>query len=51
MNKGKGKTILLVNNEKFKKQNKKPNKWMGKGKGKEVSKPKPTTHALKPRAA
>ncbi|MCH87724.1 hypothetical protein A2U01_0008602, partial [Trifolium medium] len=45
MNKGKGKASLMVNNRKFKK----PNKWMGKGKGKEVVKPKPTTHALKPK--
>ncbi|KAK2382606.1 hypothetical protein QL285_070128 [Trifolium repens] len=49
MSKGKGKAILLVNSGKFKTKNKKPNKWMGKGKGKEVAKPKPATHALKPK--
>ncbi|PNX82340.1 retrotransposon protein putative Ty1-copia subclass, partial [Trifolium pratense] len=49
INKGKGKAIMLVNDGKFKKQNKKPNKWIGKGNGKEVAKPKPVTHALKPK--
>jgi len=44
--KGKGNAILMVNNEKFKKHHKKPNKFTGNGKGKVVS--KPSTKALKP---
>ena len=44
--KGKGKAILMVNNGKFKRQHKKPNKSKGNGKGKAVA--KPSTKALKP---
>jgi len=44
--KGKGKAILMVNNGKFKRLHKKPNKFKGNGKGKAVA--KPSTKALKP---
>ena len=44
--KGKGKAILMVNNGKFKRHHKKPNKSKGNGKGKVVA--KPSTKALKP---
>jgi hypothetical protein len=44
--KGRGKSILMVNNGKFKKQYKKPNKFKGNGKNKTVA--KPSTKALKP---
>ncbi|PNX80323.1 hypothetical protein L195_g036321, partial [Trifolium pratense] len=43
--KGKGKAILMVNNGKFKRQHKKPNKFKGNGKSKAVA--KPSTNALK----
>lgn len=39
MNKGKEKTIITVNNGKFKKKLRKRNKFKGNGKGKVVSKP------------
>ena len=42
----KGKSILMVSNGK--KHNKRPTKQGGKGKGKEVFKPKPNAPALKP---
>ncbi|XP_058765932.1 uncharacterized protein LOC131639453 [Vicia villosa] len=41
----KGKSIMIVSNGK--KQNKRPTKQSGKGKGKEVGKPNSTTHVLK----
>jgi hypothetical protein len=44
--KGKGKAILMVNNGKFKRHHKKPNKFKGNNKGKAVA--KPSTKALKP---
>ena len=44
--KTKGKSILMVSNGK--KLNKRPTKQVGKGKGKEVAKPKPIVPALKP---
>lgn len=44
--KGKAAAILMVNNGKFKKHHKKPNKSKGNGKGKAVA--KPSTKALKP---
>jgi len=44
--KGKGKAILMVNNGKFKKHHKKPNKFKGNGNGKNVA--KPSTKSLKP---
>lgn len=46
--KSKGKTILMVNHENFKKQNKCPNKHGSKGKDKKVVRPKPNTRALTP---
>lgn len=44
--KSKGKIILIINNAKRK--NKRPNKYVSKGKGKEVTRLKPTAYALKP---
>ena len=44
--KRKGKAILIVNNGKFKRHQKKPNKFKGNGKCKVVA--KPSTKALKP---
>lgn len=45
--KSKGKYILMVN-ENFKKHNERPNKPCNKWKGKEIVRPKPTSHAMKP---
>lgn len=50
IDKGKRDAILMVKRWEIKNNHKKPNKFMGKGKGKgkETFKPKIKTHALKP---